>query len=94
MTSRIPHNSNVSFNYVEGESLTMTPKDLAVPSGSACTSAPSEPPYVLRAPGRNDELVHSSVRSTFGCLTIEEEIDYVVKRVVETVSRLRKLSPL
>ena len=86
MTSRVPHNLNVSFNYVEGESLIMALKDLAVSSGSACTSASLEPSYVLRALGRNDELAHSSIRFTFGRFTTEEEIDYAAKKVVEAVS--------
>ncbi|MHA5863318.1 aminotransferase class V-fold PLP-dependent enzyme, partial [Pseudomonas aeruginosa] len=94
MTSRVPHNLNVSFNYVEGESLIMALKDLAVSSGSACTSASLEPSYVLRALGRNDELAHSSIRFTFGRFTTEEEIDYAAKKVVEAVSKLRELSPL
>lgn len=86
MTSRVPHNLNVSFNYVEGESLIMALKDLAVSSGSACTSASLELSYVLRALGRNDELAHSSIRFTFGRFTTEEEIDYAAKKVVEAVS--------
>ena len=94
MTYRVPHNLNVSFNYVEGESLIMALKDLAVSSGSACTSASLEPSYVLRALGRNDELAHSSIRFTFGRFTTEEEIDYAAKKVVEAVSKLRELSPL
>ncbi|OES68200.1 IscS subfamily cysteine desulfurase [Pseudomonas aeruginosa] len=94
MTSRVPHNLNVSFNYVEGESLIMALKDLAVSSGSACTSASLEPSYVLRALGRNDELAHSSIRFTFGRFTTEEEIDYAAQKVVEAVSKLRELSPL
>ncbi len=91
---RVPHNLNVSFNYVEGESLIMALKDLAVSSGSACTSASLEPSYVLRALGRNDELAHSSIRFTFGRFTTEEEIDYATNKVVEAVSKLRELSPL
>lgn len=85
---------NVSFNYVEGESLMMSLKDLAVSSGSACTSASLEPSYVLRALGRNDELAHSSIRFSFGRFTTEEEVDYAAKKVVEAVSKLRELSPL
>ncbi|WP_375737511.1 IscS subfamily cysteine desulfurase [Pseudomonas boanensis] len=93
-TSRVPHNLNVSFNYVEGESLIMALKDLAVSSGSACTSASLEPSYVLRALGRNDELAHSSIRFTFGRFTTEEEVDYAAAKVREAVSKLRELSPL
>ena len=94
MTARIPHNLNLSFNYVEGESLIMALKDLAVSSGSACTSASLEPSYVLRALGRNDELAHSSIRFTFGRFTTEEEIDYAAQKVCEAVTKLRELSPL
>ncbi|MBT8768204.1 IscS subfamily cysteine desulfurase [Metapseudomonas boanensis] len=93
-TSRVPHNLNVSFNYVEGESLIMALKDLAVSSGSACTSASLEPSYVLRALGRNDELAHSSIRFTFGRFTTEEEVDYAAAKVREAVRKLRELSPL
>ena len=93
-TARVPHNMNVSFNYVEGESLIMALKDLAVSSGSACTSASLEPSYVLRALGRNDELAHSSIRFTFGRFTTEEEVDYAAAKVREAVSKLRELSPL
>jgi cysteine desulfurase len=93
-TSRVPHNLNVSFNYVEGESLIMALKDLAVSSGSACTSASLEPSYVLRALGRNDELAHSSIRFTFGRFTTEDEVDYAAGKVREAVSKLRELSPL
>ncbi|MCY1364475.1 Cysteine desulfurase IscS [compost metagenome] len=93
-TSRVPHNLNVSFNYVEGESLIMALKDLAVSSGSACTSASLEPSYVLRALGRNDELAHSSIRFTFGRFTTEEEVDYAAAKVREAVVKLRELSPL
>ena len=93
-TARIPHNLNLSFNYVEGESLIMALKDLAVSSGSACTSASLEPSYVLRALGRNDELAHSSIRFTFGRFTTEEEVDYAAAKVLEAVSKLRELSPL
>ena len=94
MTRRVPHNLNVSFNYVEGESLIMALKDLAVSSGSACTSASLEPSYVLRALGRNDELAHSSIRFSFGRFTTEEEIDYAAQKVCEAVTKLRELSPL
>ena len=93
-TARIPHNLNLSFNYVEGESLLMALKDIAVSSGSACTSASLEPSYVLRALGRNDELAHSSIRFTFGRFTTEEEVDYAAQKVCEAVSKLRELSPL
>ncbi|GAB3482910.1 IscS subfamily cysteine desulfurase [Azotobacter salinestris] len=93
-TARVPHNLNLSFNYVEGESLIMALKDLAVSSGSACTSASLEPSYVLRALGRNDELAHSSIRFTFGRFTTEEDVDYAARKVCEAVSKLRELSPL
>lgn len=91
---RVPHNLNISFNYVEGESLIMGIKGLAVSSGSACTSASLEPSYVLRALGRSDELAHSSLRMTFGRFTTEEEVDYAIKTIRENVVRLRELSPL
>jgi cysteine desulfurase len=91
---RIPHNLNVSFNYVEGESLMMALKDLAVSSGSACTSASLEPSYVLRALGRSDELAHSSIRFTLGRYTTEEEVDFAISLIKEKVDRLRDLSPL
>jgi cysteine desulfurase len=91
---RIPGNLNVSFNYVEGESLLMAIKDIAVSSGSACTSASLEPSYVLRALGRSDELAHSSIRFTLGKFTTAEEIDYAVKLVRDKVAKLRELSPL
>ena len=94
MEHRIPHNLNVSFNYVEGESLIMAVKELAVSSGSACTSASLEPSYVLRALGRNDELAHSSIRFTLGRNTTEEEIDFAVQLLVERVGKLREMSPL
>ncbi|MFC3609100.1 IscS subfamily cysteine desulfurase [Stutzerimonas tarimensis] len=94
MTARVPHNLNLSFNFVEGESLIMALKDLAVSSGSACTSASLEPSYVLRALGRNDELAHSSIRFTFGRFTTEEEIDHAVEKVCSAVNKLRELSPL
>jgi cysteine desulfurase len=91
---RIPHNLNVSFNFVEGESLIMAVKDLAVSSGSACTSASLEPSYVLRALGRSDELAHSSIRFTLGRFTTAEEIDYAVDHIKVKVAKLRDLSPL
>ncbi len=91
---RVPHNLNISFNYVEGESLIMGIEGLAVSSGSACTSASLEPSYVLRALGRSDELAHSSLRMTFGRFTTEEDIDYAVKVIRESVNKLRELSPL
>jgi cysteine desulfurase len=91
---RVPHNLNVSFNYVEGESLIMAVKDIAVSSGSACTSASLEPSYVLRALGRSDELAHSSIRFTLGRFTTMEEVDYTVGHLKAKVSKLRDLSPL
>ena len=91
---RVPHNLNISFNYVEGESLIMGVKGLAVSSGSACTSASLEPSYVLRALGRSDELAHSSLRMTIGRFTTEAEIDYAVETLHDQVARLRELSPL
>ena len=94
LEQRIPGNLNVSFNYVEGESLIMAIKDIAVSSGSACTSASLEPSYVLRALGRSDELAHSSIRFTLGKYTTEQEIDYAVNLVRTKVSKLRELSPL
>ena len=94
LAHRIPGNLNVSFNFVEGESLMMALKDMAVSSGSACTSASLEPSYVLRALGRTDELAHSSLRFTMGRFTTEEEVDYVVEQVRRHVDRLRELSPL
>lgn len=93
-TQRVPHNVNMSFNFVEGESLIMGVKGIAVSSGSACTSASLEPSYVLRALGRSDELAHSSLRMTIGRFTSEEEIDYVVSTLKDRVARLRELSPL
>ncbi|HSC62654.1 MAG TPA: IscS subfamily cysteine desulfurase [Caldimonas sp.] len=93
-TQRVPHNVNMSFNYVEGESLIMGVKGIAVSSGSACTSASLEPSYVLRALGRSDELAHSSLRMTIGRFTTEEEIDYVVSTLKDRVAKLRELSPL
>jgi cysteine desulfurase len=94
MEQRVPHNLNVSFNFVEGESLIMAVKDIAVSSGSACTSASLEPSYVLRALGRNDELAHSSIRFTVGRFTTVEEVDYAVKLLQEKIAKLRDLSPL
>ncbi|HAF45073.1 MAG TPA: IscS subfamily cysteine desulfurase [Gallionellaceae bacterium] len=94
MESRVPHNLNVSFNFVEGESLIMAVKDIAVSSGSACTSASLEPSYVLRALGRNDELAHSSIRFTIGRFTTVEDVDYTVKLLQEKIAKLRELSPL
>jgi cysteine desulfurase len=91
---RVPHNVNMSFNFVEGESLIMGIKGIAVSSGSACTSASLEPSYVLRALGRSDELAHSSLRMTIGRFTTEEEIDYVVTTLKDRVAKLRDLSPL
>ena len=91
---RIPHNLNISFNYVEGESLIMGIKGIAVSSGSACTSASLEPSYVLRALGRSDELAHSSLRMTIGRFTTEEEVDFVVTTLKDRVAKLRELSPL
>ena len=91
---RVPHNLNISFNYVEGESLIMGVKGLAVSSGSACTSASLEPSYVLRALGRSDELAHSSLRMTIGRFTTEAEIDYAVATLHDRVGKLRELSPL
>ncbi len=91
---RIPHNLNMSFNYVEGESLIMGIKGLAVSSGSACTSASLEPSYVLRALGRSDELAHSSLRMTFGRFSTEEEIDFAISTIKINVAKLRDLSPL
>jgi cysteine desulfurase len=91
---RIPHNLNVSFNFVEGESLIMAVKDIAVSSGSACTSASLEPSYVLRALGRSDELAHSSIRITLGRFTTEEEVKYAAELIRKKVAKLRELSPL
>jgi cysteine desulfurase len=92
--ARVPHNLNISFAYVEGESLIMAIKDVAVSSGSACTSASLEPSYVLRALGRNDELAHSSIRFTIGRFTTEEEVDYTIDLLHKKISKLRELSPL
>lgn len=94
MEQRVPHNLNVSFNFVEGESLIMGVKEVAVSSGSACTSASLEPSYVLRALGRSDELAHSSIRMTVGRFTTEEEIDSTIATMKRTVEKLRAMSPL
>ncbi len=94
LEQRIPGNLNVSFNFVEGESLIMSMKDIAVSSGSACTSASLEPSYVLRAIGRNDELAHSSIRFTIGRYTTEEEVDFTIRKTRDAVEKLRDLSPL
>jgi cysteine desulfurase len=94
MEQRVPHNLNMSFNYVEGESLIMAIKDIAVSSGSACTSASLEPSYVLRALGRSDELAHSSIRFSIGRFTTEEEIDFAVNLIKGKVAKLREMSPL
>jgi cysteine desulfurase len=94
MQHRVPHNLNISFNYVEGESLIMAIKGIAVSSGSACTSASLEPSYVLRALGRSDELAHSSIRFTFGRFTTEEDVDFTIDLLKKKVQKLRDLSPL
>ena len=94
MEHRVPHNLNVSFNFVEGESLIMAIKEVAVSSGSACTSASLEPSYVLRALGRNDELAHSSIRFTIGRFTTQEDIDFTVALLQRKIAKLRELSPL
>jgi cysteine desulfurase len=94
LTQRVAHNLNISFAYVEGESMIMAIKDLAVSSGSACTSASLEPSYVLRALGRDDELAHSSIRFSIGRFTTEEEIDYAINLLHKKVGKLRELSPL
>ncbi|MBB5017519.1 cysteine desulfurase [Chitinivorax tropicus] len=94
LVQRVPHNLNVSFNFVEGESLIMAIKDLAVSSGSACTSASLEPSYVLRALGRNDELAHSSIRFSIGRFTTEEDIDYTINLLKQKIGKLREMSPL
>jgi cysteine desulfurase len=94
LTRRIPHNLNISFNFVEGESLMMAVSDIAVSSGSACTSASLEPSYVLRALGRSDELAHSSIRFSVGRFTTEQHIDYTVELLKDKVAKLRELSPL
>jgi len=94
MERRVPHNLNASFNFVEGESLIMAIKDIAVSSGSACTSASLEPSYVLRALGRSDELAHSSIRFTIGRFTTEADVDYTIDLLQRKVGKLRELSPL
>ncbi|MBL8523347.1 MAG: IscS subfamily cysteine desulfurase [Betaproteobacteria bacterium] len=94
LTHRVPHNLNISFNFVEGESLIMGIKELAVSSGSACTSASLEPSYVLRALGRNDELAHSSIRFTIGRFTTEQDIEFAIKLIKERIQKLRDMSPL
>ncbi len=94
LKQRVPHNLNMSFNYVEGESLIMAVKDIAVSSGSACTSASLEPSYVLRALGRSDELAHSSIRFSIGRFTTEEEVDYTIALMKSKIGKLRELSPL
>ena len=94
LDQRVPHNLNVSFNFVEGESLIMAVKDIAVSSGSACTSASLEPSYVLRALGRSDELAHSSIRFSIGRFTTEEEVDYTIALLKAKIGKLRELSPL
>lgn len=91
---RVPHNLNISFNYVEGESLIMAIKDIAVSSGSACTSASLEPSYVLRAIGRNDELAHSSIRFSIGRFTTDADVEYTIELLKSKVNKLRELSPL
>lgn len=91
---RVPHNLNISFAYIEGESMLMAIKDLAVSSGSACTSASLEPSYVLRALGRDDELAHSSIRFTIGRFNTEEEVDYAIHLLHDKIGKLRELSPL
>ncbi len=91
---RVPHNLNISFNYVEGESLIMAVKGIAVSSGSACTSASLEPSYVLRALGRTDELAHSSIRFSIGRFTTEEDVDYTINLMKSKIDKLRELSPL
>ena len=94
LTHRIPHNLNISFNYVEGESLIMAVKDIAVSSGSACTSASLEPSYVLRALGRSDELAHSSIRFSIGRFTTEADVDFTIQLLKDKIEKLRELSPL
>jgi cysteine desulfurase len=94
LEQRVPHNLNISFAFVEGESLMMAIKDVAVSSGSACTSASLEPSYVLRALGRQDELAHSSIRFTIGRFTTVEEIDYTVQLLHRQIGKLREMSPL
>jgi cysteine desulfurase len=94
MKNRVPHNLNISFNFVEGESMIMAVKDIAVSSGSACTSASLEPSYVLRALGRSDELAHSSIRFSIGRFTTEEDVDYTIALMKSKIGKLRELSPL
>jgi cysteine desulfurase len=94
LEQRVPHNLNISFAFVEGESLMMAIKDVAVSSGSACTSASLEPSYVLRALGRQDELAHSSIRFTIGRFTTVEEIDYTIQLLHRQIGKLREMSPL
>jgi cysteine desulfurase len=94
LNHRIPHNLNISFNYVEGESLIMAVKDIAVSSGSACTSASLEPSYVLRALGRSDELAHSSIRFSIGRFTTEADVDFTIQLLKDKIQKLRELSPL
>lgn len=94
LEARVPHNLNVSFNYVEGESLLMAIKDIAVSSGSACTSASLEPSYVLRALGRSDELAHSSIRFSIGRYTTEADVDFTISLLKDKVAKLREMSPL
>ncbi|MEY3651381.1 MAG: hypothetical protein RLZZ351_746 [Pseudomonadota bacterium] len=94
MEHRVPHNLNISFNFVEGESLIMAVKDIAVSSGSACTSASLEPSYVLRALGRSDELAHSSIRFSIGRFTTQEDVDYTIALMKSKIGKLRELSPL
>ena len=94
LQNRVAGNLNISFNFVEGESMLMALKEIAVSSGSACTSASLEPSYVLRALGRNDELAHSSIRFTLGRFTTEEEVDFTLKLLHEKIGKLRDLSPL
>jgi cysteine desulfurase len=94
LEQRLPNNLNISFAFVEGESLLMSLKDLAVSSGSACTSASLEPSYVLRALGLDDELAHSSIRFSFGRFTTEEDVDYAIELIRVAVNKLREMSPL
>lgn len=94
LAHRVPHNLNISFNFVEGESLIMAVKNIAVSSGSACTSASLEPSYVLRALGRSDELAHSSIRFSIGRFTTEADVDYTINLLKDKIGKLRELSPL
>ena len=94
LEKRVPHNLNMSFNFVEGEALMMAIKDVAVSSGSACTSSSLEPSYVLRALGVEEELAHTSIRFGLGRFTTEEEVDFVARLVIDKVKKLRDLSPL